>query len=143
MLHPWRYEEARRQATFHGQVQILNVEMTERTPAHVRVDAEIRRKFRGIASFRVGVVISFNVSVLRGDEPVQIIPIGGTRWTNYGDLLRAKYLEVFLDGEPPNCQVALWQSAIIAELTSQPTLDRGKRVESAPRRMLEWFWRRR
>ncbi|HMO93832.1 MAG TPA: hypothetical protein PKD64_16725 [Pirellulaceae bacterium] len=143
MLQPWRYAEARRQATFHGQVRILNVEMTERTPAQVRVDAEICRKFRGPESFRVGVIVSFAVSVLSGDERREIVPIGGTRWTNYGDLLRAKYLELFLDGEPPACQIALWQSAIISALTSQPTLDAGSSIQQPPRRMLEWFrWKK-
>jgi hypothetical protein len=67
-------------------------------------------------------VVTFAVSVLTPDTPRKRIPIGGTRWTDYAALRAAAYLEVFLDGQPPACKVALWQLAIIPAPTDRPTL---------------------
>jgi hypothetical protein len=76
------------------------------------VTAEVVRAFRGSEALRPGAVVTFAVSVLTPDTPRQRVPRGGTRWTDYG-ALRAAYLEVFLNGQPPACEVALWQLATI------------------------------
>jgi hypothetical protein len=141
MLPLWRYQEARELTTFHGQVKLLSVETTRQTPANVQVDAEICRVFRGPAPYRPGLSVRFAVSVLTGKEPLESVPIGGTRWTNYRDLLWAKYMEVFLNGDPPACQIALWQSAIIDAPSSQPVLDSGNPIQVRSLRL--WRWLRR
>jgi len=80
------------------------------------------RVFRGGENLRLGDPAHFVLSVLRGDEDSRTIPIGGTIWTNYHDLQTAQYLEVFLDGIPPECAVALWQHVIIDEPTARPVM---------------------
>ncbi len=141
MLQPEVYEEARRTADFHGQVRILNVDQSIQTPGVAQVTAEVVRSFRRHPAYSCGAHVRFGVSVLSGNEPWERVPIGGTRWTNYTELLRAKYMEIFLNGDPPACQVALWQSAIVEMLTTRPVLDAGNSIHKRSRRL--WRWLRR
>ena len=101
MLPLSHYEQARRDAEFHVQVKIRHVQSNVATPGQARVDAEVIRIFRGQHALKLG------------NENFKDVPFGGTIWTNYNDLQAAKYLEVFLDGLPPECAVALWQLVII------------------------------
>jgi hypothetical protein len=154
MLQPEQYQNARRTAEFHGQVRILKVEIPKRTPAHVLVQAEIVHTFRGPTTYAPGAFVRFRVSVLKGDEPLDRIPIGGTIWKNLNDLVGAEFIEVFLNGEPPDCEVDLWQSAIISEPSSSPDLDSGNVTLGRELRWPSWlrdcgvswrifsFWRR-
>lgn len=120
MLPGWKYEQARTEADFYGQVRILRVEEGAATPGEVRVEADVVRVFRGFGNFPLKSTLNFQVSVLTGKEPE--IPIGGTLWTNYQDLRRADYLEVFLNGNSQECSIALWQVWIIAAPTDEPTV---------------------
>ena len=113
MLPLSHYEQARRDAEFHVQVKIRHVQSNVATPGQARVDAEVIRIFRGQHALKLGDAVRFVVSVLTGNENFKDVPFGGTIWTNYNDLQAAKYLEVFLDGLPPECAVALWQLVII------------------------------
>ncbi len=122
MLPLHRYEQARRDAEFHVQVQIQNVQDNVQTPGQARVDAKVVRTFRGEPSLKPGDDVRFMVSVLTGNENLEHVPIGGTIWTNYQELQAAEYLEVFLDGLPPECAIALWQQAIIKAPTDSPTM---------------------
>lgn len=143
MLPAWRYNEARREAAYHLQVRVLHVAAGVRTPGQARVQAEVVRVFRGAADVAPGTPVNFHVSVLTGDEPRERIPIGGTLWTNYADLHAAGYLEVYLDGTPPDCQIRLWQQAILAAPTDRPTMPCPLAIVQLPkswlRRALHWL----
>ena len=65
-----------------------------------------------------GVVLDFVVDCSKPGDPVIV---GGTLWTNYDSLLKAQYLEVFLNSRERGYEVALWQSRIIEAPTEQPT----------------------
>ena len=123
MLHHWQYEQARRDAEFHVQVAVHYVQNNVQTPGSAHVDAEVVRVFRGGGKLRLGDPVHFVLSVLTGDEDPLTIPVGGTLWMNYHALQTAQYLEVFLDGLPPECAVVLWQYDIIDEPTKKPTMD--------------------
>ncbi len=138
VLPPWRYQLARVEAKFHVQVKVLHVEAVAATPAQVRVDAEVVRVFRGQPSLQPGDRVHFTVSVLQGDEPWDRIPVGGTLWTNYPALQATRFLEVFLDGAPPACEIRLWQHALLDAPTDQPTMHISAPVVARP---VAWLWR--
>jgi hypothetical protein len=122
MLPQSRYQQARSEAVFHVQVKVLQVEAGMPTPARVRVDAEVVRVFRGEHAMKSGDRVHFSVSVLTGDEELDCVPVGGTIWTNYAALQLARFLEVFLDGTPPACEIRLWQQTILEAPTAQPIM---------------------
>jgi hypothetical protein len=83
------------------------------------VDATVVRVFRGGAIIREGATIRFRIAVtVPGDE----IPAGGIIWKPYKDVLEGRYLEAFLDGDPPDLAIALSQSEFIAEPTLRPVM---------------------
>ncbi len=120
MLRFEQYQAARQRALFHGQVRILTVATEVRTPGQASVEAGIVKIFRGPPPFLPGAEVRFDVSVLSGDEPLEQIPLGGTIWTNLTALRAASYLEVFLNGNPPECEIALWQQRIIDQPSDRP-----------------------
>jgi hypothetical protein len=122
MLHPWQYEQARHEARFHLQVAVRAVEPNVRTPGDAAVETEVVRVFRGGDAIGVGDTVRFVVSVLSPRNMWDEVPVGGTIWTDYAALTRASHIEVFLNGDPPECEVALWQLEIIPAATTQPTL---------------------
>lgn len=109
-----------------------------RTPDRVRVNAEIIRVFRGEPRLVPGDRVHFSVSVLTGDEELDRVPIGGSIWTNYAALQSARFLEAFLDGTPPDCEIRLWQLAILDTPTDRPTMVVQAAVVNSP---LSWLWR--
>jgi hypothetical protein len=117
MLVPWAYEQARDTAQYHVQVELAGVPADVSTPGDVRVHARVLHVFRGRKGLRPGALVMFSISVNREGDA---IPCGGAIWTHYEHLLKAKYMEVFLNGEPPECTVALWQSAIIDSASAKP-----------------------
>ncbi|MEG4590048.1 hypothetical protein QUA54_33255 [Microcoleus sp. MOSTC5] len=75
--------------------------------------------FRGRRSIRIGDSVEFDVAV--EGEPY-ILRTSGILWLNYSNLLQANYMEVFLNGKPPNCSIALYQYELIEAPTKNPTL---------------------
>jgi hypothetical protein len=119
IMPPQVYQEARDTAMFHVQVKITGVKEPERTPGECTVTGEVVRIFRDKpGTLRQGARLDFTVSCTKPGDPVAI---GGTIWTDYERLLKAKYLEVFLNRTDQGYEVALWQSQIIEEPTAQPT----------------------
>ena len=120
MMPPWVYQEARDKATFYVQVKVLNVTGPAKTPGECAVTGEVVRIFRDTpGTLKPGATLDFTVSCTKPGDPVII---GGTLWTDYDSLMKAKYLEVFLNRTERGYEVALWQSEIIDEPTEQPTL---------------------
>lgn len=120
VMPPWVYERAREEAMYHVQVRILSVNGPARTPGECAITSEVVRIFRDkSAMLRQGTRLAFTVSCRKpGDQVV----VGGTLWTDYDSLLRAQYLEVFLNREEQRYEVALWQSRIIDAPTTDPVM---------------------
>jgi len=117
MLQPEHYWMARHEARFHVQVAVLSAGPVERTPGPMPIEARVVRVFRSDGGIGEGDLVHFNEQVTRqGDE----IPFGGMIWKPYDGLLSARHLEVFLDGDPPNCAIPLCQSKIIDSPTARP-----------------------
>lgn len=118
VLPPKAYEQAREEATHHLQVKVARVAPPAKTPGECGVTGEVVRIFRDkSATLKIGTRLAFMVSCSRrGDPPL----IGGTLWTDYDQLRKAKYLEVFLNQNDGRYEVALWQSRIIEAPTDEP-----------------------
>ncbi|HVS36442.1 MAG TPA: hypothetical protein VMS17_12825 [Gemmataceae bacterium] len=76
--------------------------------------------FRTDGRLQFGDRVRFAVSVL--GEAVMPCP-GGTLWTCHESLAAARFMEAFLDGTPPDCQVALWQTKIVDAPSDAPRID--------------------
>ncbi|HKA55716.1 MAG TPA: hypothetical protein VKJ47_18845 [Candidatus Binatia bacterium] len=119
VMPPWVYQEARDKAMFHVQVKVLKVAGPAQTPGPCAVTGEVVRIFRDQpGTLKPGAVLDFAVDCSKPGDPVVM---GGTLWTNYESLLKARYLEVFLNSTERGYEVASWQSRIIEAPTEQPT----------------------
>jgi hypothetical protein len=126
VMPPWVYQEARDKAMFHVQVKVLNVTGPARTPGECLVTGEVVRIFRNTPdTLRQGAALDFTVSCSKPGDPMIV---GGTLWKDYDSLLKAKYLEVFLNSTEHGYEVALWQSRIITGPTEQPTFPPRERL---------------
>jgi hypothetical protein len=114
------YLRARRNAQHHVQVLIERIEFCPSAlPGDVRVGGCVARVFRTTGSLAVGDRVSFAVAAIRdSDDP----PTGGVWWTGLGSLTNARFLEAFFHGEPPNVEIAAWQSRVINELADEPLM---------------------
>jgi len=122
MMHPETYLRARRTARFHVQVQIREVQLPSEYPGEARVVALVDQVFRGNDHLACGEQIKFRLSVIEHLDQMQT---DGTMWVLAHRVVAGQLLEVFLNGAPPDCEVALWQSALIERVSLEPqmTLD--------------------
>jgi hypothetical protein len=119
MLHADRYLMARHEARHHVTVEVLSAKLLDPTPGSVRVEGRVVEVFRTDGTLRVGDSVTFVEAVTHpGDE----IPCGGTRWKGHDDVISARFIEAFLEGEPPACAVTLWQSEFVPPPTGNPRM---------------------
>ena len=118
MLGGNAYLYGRQSAEFHVQVEVVSLEHTDYFPAQVQLEGRLVRIFRDRKNrLAIGDIIIFPVDVT---EEGAYIPTGATLWTYYKNIKSARYLEVFLDGEPPQLEIATWQSAVIPSPSEKP-----------------------
>jgi hypothetical protein len=120
VMPPYVYKQARDEATYHVQVRVTRVVPPAATPGDCETAGEVVRIFRDkTGELRPGTPLTFAVSCKRpGDATV----VGGTLWTDHDTLVRAKYVEAFLNRVAGRYQVALWQSRIIDAPTDKPAI---------------------
>lgn len=123
-LSPTIYKQARDEAQLHVQVELLE------KPQYLDGDNEnfsllgkIIRIFRGSQYCHVGQVVNFNAAVKASSDCY----CSGVLWLNHQDFLQNDFMEVFLNGQPPECAVALYQYELIAAPTEHST------ISSSPR----------
>lgn len=118
VMPPWVYENARKTALHHVQAKVFSVRSPSKTPGECQVIAAVVRIFRDkTGRLARGTKLEFTVSCARVGDPKLV---GGTLWTDYDSLTKAKYLEVFLNSDETGYRVALWQSRIIDQPTQKP-----------------------
>ncbi len=116
VLAPEYYEEARRSAPNHVQIEIDDVSGPSGGMGACAVKGKVVRVFRGdLAS---GTRLRFDVSCYDYGK----IPSGPTLWTDYDALGDAKYLEAFMSGDAAP-KIALDQVEIILEPRDVPYCD--------------------
>lgn len=100
---------ARLKARFHVQVQLEQPGADFETPAVVPVRGRVVRVFRGGRALRVGDEVRFSVTVFRRGGPVW--PGAGFMW--YDEFIRTTYMEAYLNGDPPACELPLHECTAI------------------------------
>jgi hypothetical protein len=109
---------ARLHARFHVQVELIRSGAAPQTPAAIPTKARVVRVFRGNGAINVGDEIMFSVHVAGRNGEV---------WEDfcflpYETYIQATYMEVFLNGEPPRCEVAQDECIPLVSSTRTPRL---------------------
>ena len=104
----------RREAPFH-------IQMTVETRAVVRgwvhIEGKVVRVFRTDGRLKQSDVVRWEVWVCRpGGEPT------GPAYIYEDDLARASFIEAYLHGTPPNCELAAYEFTVVDAPTEQPIL---------------------
>jgi len=121
VLAPEYYAQARSEAAYHVQVRVMSVNGPAKTPGECAITSEVVRIFRDITgTLKQATRLAFTISCRRADDETIV---GGTLWQDYDSLLRAEYLEVFLNKNNGGYAVAMWQSQIIEKPTTQPIMN--------------------
>lgn len=115
-LAPEYYEEARRSAANHVQIEITDVDGPSGGMGPCAVEGTVVRTFRG--QLGVGTPLAFAVSCYDYGS----IPDGATLWTDYDALSEASYLEAFMSGDVTP-RIVLDQVEIILEPRDTPYCD--------------------
>ena len=113
MLPVESYLDARRTARFHVRVRLCDVDLPAVLPGMARVEAEVLTIFRADGRLRPGGRISFDVPVY--DNPDVLDP-GPEIYLPVATLSTERVFEAFLNGDPPECSLAMWQFEAIEPL---------------------------
>ena len=111
------YLETLFRARYHVQMELEQPRVIGQTPAYVAVSGWVGRVFRGDGAIQPGDLVRFRVAVCR---PGDSIPVGGQLWVPLENFAPARYLEVFLNGVPPECEVAGSGYRVIEKFTHAP-----------------------
>ena len=136
MLPLAHYNRARHDARFHVQIRYDRVGARPPGPSFIQLNATIVRVFRGADALRAGDPVSFKLPITwPGDE----LPCGGVIWKPYHDVEAGQFAEAFLDGEPPNCALALWQIHLIDAPTDAPLMQGKFPIARVRQNIVEWI----
>jgi len=144
VLAPEFYEEARRSAPNHLQIEIKDVSSPSGGMGPCKVEGEVVRVFKG--DLAPGAKLKFEVSCY----DYGTIPSGPTLWTDYDALVDAKFLEAFMSADA-SPRIALDQVEIVLEPRDAPycdsnslycesTVDAAAREESCGAAGRVWNW---
>ncbi|MBE9103370.1 hypothetical protein [Vacuolonema iberomarrocanum] len=110
------YTERRLRAPYHVQVK-FNPDLIQRESGIVPVQGEVVTKFRGDDKLSVGDEVCFAVALYHNRNEVFL---GAWSWTHIDEFNEAEFLEVFLDGDPPNCGVHDYSVLLIDAPSTSP-----------------------
>ena len=118
-LAPETYLRARKLARFHVQVKLEDARLPSSYPGEARIIAIVVRLFRGNEGLAVGDRVTFDLCVV---QHMDQIPTSGEWWTLAARVSAGQLMEAFLDGEPPDCKLAHWQSMLIDADSAEPQM---------------------
>ena len=105
---------ARDQAPFHVQ---MTVEARTNDSGESEVTGKVVRVFRTDGRLAEGDQVSFGIYICRpGDEPT------GPAYVYEEAVARAAFVEAYLFGTPPSCELAAYEFMLIAAPTDQPVM---------------------
>ena len=106
----------RQTAPFHIQLELEKSEDFHPW-GDIQVHGRAVRVFRTDGRVAVGDSLGFALWVCRpGDEPT------GPAYIYYDDLKTARYMEAYLYGDPPECELAAYEFNVIDTPSDEPTL---------------------
>jgi len=104
-------------APYHVQLQLDQEAEPLRVPSTILVQGTVVRVFRSDSRLRCGDRVGFKIWVCQpGDEPT------GPAFVYYDQFMQASHVEAYLHGDPPNCELAAYEFALISAPTDQPTM---------------------
>ncbi len=132
-------QKAFESASLHALVALESIEdLADRPYATIRVVGKVAKIFGGAGLTRVGESAAFDLPVVR--KGVADIPMGGSIcW--YEDLLNTQFIEVCLDGKPPDFCLAADLYEVIDRETDEPAIRFSADKEEATPERKSW-WRR-
>ncbi len=116
VLAPEYYEQARRSAANHVQIDIEDVDEPGGGMGDCVVTGKVAKVFRG--DLMPGAEIAFSVACYDYGD----MPVGGTLWTDMDALSDAKVLEAFMTAGPKP-RILLDQVEIVPEARDRPYCD--------------------
>jgi hypothetical protein len=136
-------------APFHVQLELEKVRNGEQVSGQKQFRGRVVRVFRTDSRLTIGDDIEFPLWVCqKGDEPT------GPAYIYDDDLAGAAFMEAYLYGTPPSCELAAYEFGVISAPTDQPTmspadleklLDQDREKVATPERVgtAKWwqFWR--
>ena len=119
MLSPETYKRARKNAQLHVQVEMDPInQKVEKDCENFSITGKIVRIFRGYRVCRIGDPVNFNVAIKVSSNYCP----SGILWLGFSDLFYNNYMEVYLNGNLPNCNVALYQYKLLETPTEDPVI---------------------
>ncbi|CAA0103271.1 Uncharacterised protein [Halioglobus japonicus] len=134
------YENAKFDAIYHIQIEVRhdtteeeNVGRQSQSIDNFPVTGVVKRIFRGDDLLETEAEVYFTIAIAPGDAE---IPDGADFYQDLDRFIASPYLEVFLNGIPPNLEVTASQSSIIENLSLEPTMSvPEKRVPLIPEKL--------
>ena len=107
----------RRTAPFHVQLEVETPADIDRVPGNIQIQGRTIRVFRTDDRLAVGDRVVFTLGLCDpGDEP------DGPAFIYFDEFATARYMEVYLYGDPPNCKLAAYEFSVIDAPSEEPTL---------------------
>ena len=107
----------RQTAPFHIQLELTNNQNMPFKLGEVRVQGQVVSVFRTDGRLTDGDQIVFKLWVCReGDEPT------GPAYVYYDDFMHMVYMEAYLYGNPPECELAAYEFCPISAPSDEPIL---------------------
>ena len=109
--------KGRQTAPFHGQLELEKSEDFDALLGERRIYGRTVRVFRSDGRVSVGDRLGFALWVCHpGDIPT------GPAFIFFDDLKPARYMEAYLYGDPPECELAAYEFTVIRTPSDEPTL---------------------
>jgi hypothetical protein len=103
-------------APFHVQFQ-LEKEEHVKIPSAIFMGGQVVRVFRSDGRLGLGDRVRFKIWLCQpGDEPT------GPAFIYHSAFTRARYIEAYLHGQPPDCDLAAYELEVLSAPTDEPTM---------------------
>ena len=104
-------------APYHVQLQLDQKPQSLKVPSTILLQGTVVRAFRSDGRLRCGDRVGFSIWVCQpGDE------LTGPAFAHYEEFMQASHVEVYLHGNPPNCELAAYEFALISAPTDRPSM---------------------
>jgi hypothetical protein len=104
-------------APYHVQLQVDQKAQPLKVPSTIVLQGKVVRVFRSDGRLRCGDRVGFKIWIGQpGDEPT------GPAFVYYKQFMQASHVEVYLHGNPPDCELAAYEFVLISAPTDRPSM---------------------
>jgi hypothetical protein len=126
MMAPSAYENATFDATYHIQIEIKHDKTKEENSSRMKqcinqfhVSGVVKRILRGDGLLEIENEISLTIGIAPTSAEISASDL---YYTNLDGIIVSTFMEVFLNGKPPDLKVPASQIRVIENLTQNPTI---------------------